>query len=279
MVYPRLTWLETLLSSRVMTPLKALGRLGLLGPLFNKFDGGIEILDDLDDHWTTKRHLSERAFVVQELQRLAVETGVRVSILSGDVHLGAVGEFCTTTKHKHGNNNNNKGNGGKGRENDHRYMPNIISSAIVNRPPDGKVADILNRCDRVHYLDRNKKTEEKMLKMFRADVDGTRRRNTHLLPRRNWCGIEERTEVSVEDGDADGDVADGGAGADGHVDGADGGANGSAVQGKKKKGKGKRGSNGIESNLNVQLHVEIDQGDPAGRTRAYGLVVPGLERG
>lgn len=257
MVYPRLTWLETLLSSRVMTPLKALGRLGLLGPLFNKFDGGIEILDDLDDHWTTKRHLPERAFVVQELQGLAVDTGVRVSILSGDVHLGAVGEFCTTTKH---NKENEKGR--RGRENDHRYMPNIISSAIANRPPDGKVADILNRCDRVHYLDRDKKTEEKMVDMFRADVDGTRRRNTHLLPRRNWCGIEERTEVSVEDGDA-----------------ADGGADGSAVQGKKKNGKGKRGSNGIESNINVQLHVEIDQGDPAGRTRAYGLVVPGLKHG
>ena len=274
MVYPRLTWLETLLSSRAMTPLKALGRIGLLGPLFNKFDGGIEILDDLDDHWTTKRHLSERAFVVQELQRLAVETGVRVSILSGDVHLGAVGEFCTTATTKHGKKENGGKGKGKGREHDHRYMPNIISSAIANRPPDGKVADILNRCDRVHYLDKDKKTEEKMVEMFRADVDGTRRRNTHLLPRRNWCGIEERTEVSVEDGD----VADGSAGADGHADGADGDADGSAVQGKKKKkGKGKRGSNGIESNLNVQLHVEIEQGDPAGRTRAYGLVVPGLE--
>ena len=267
MVYPRLSWLETLISSRAMTPLKALGRIGLLGPLFNKFDGSIEILDDLDDHWTTKRHLSERAFVVQELQRLAEETGVRVSILSGDVHLGAVGEFCTTVKYSK-KKDAGKGKGkGKGREYDHRYMPNIISSAIANRPPDGKVADILNRCDRVHYLERGEKTEEKMVAMFRADVDGTRRRNTHLLPRRNWCGIEERTEVSVENGD----VADGGA--DGHADGAYGGA----VQRRRKKKKGKWGSNGVESNLNVQLHVEIDQGDPAGRTRAYGLVVPGLE--
>ncbi|EHL02187.1 hypothetical protein M7I_1781 [Glarea lozoyensis 74030] len=43
-----------------MNPIKALGRAGLLGKnLLNHLDGGVEILDDLDDHWTAKHHKEE----------------------------------------------------------------------------------------------------------------------------------------------------------------------------------------------------------------------------
>lgn len=79
--YPRLVWLENLITSRVMDPVKALGRAGMLGGFLNKFDGGVEILDDLDDHWTAKNHKQERNWFVQELQELAAEKSVRVTIL------------------------------------------------------------------------------------------------------------------------------------------------------------------------------------------------------
>lgn len=79
--YPRLVWLETLLTSRVMDPVKALARTGMLGGFLNKFDGGVEILDDLDDHWTAKRHKQERNWFIEELQELASEKSVRVTIL------------------------------------------------------------------------------------------------------------------------------------------------------------------------------------------------------
>lgn len=79
--YPRLVWLENLLTSKVMDPVKALGRAGMLGNFLNKFDGGVEILDDLDDHWTSKNHKLERNWLVQELQELAAEKSVRVTIL------------------------------------------------------------------------------------------------------------------------------------------------------------------------------------------------------
>lgn len=46
--YPRLNFLENILTSRVMDPIKAIGRTGMLGGFVNKFDGGVEILDDLD---------------------------------------------------------------------------------------------------------------------------------------------------------------------------------------------------------------------------------------
>lgn len=58
--YPRLVWLENILTSRLMDPIKALGRMGYLGGFLNSFDGGVELLDDLDDHWTAKSHKAER---------------------------------------------------------------------------------------------------------------------------------------------------------------------------------------------------------------------------
>jgi hypothetical protein len=160
-----------------MDPIKALGRTGLLGGFVNKFDGGVEILDDLDDHWTAKHHKGERNWFIQELQDLAAEKSVRVTILGGDVHLAAVGEFFSNKKL------------GIPKDRDHRYMPNVISSAIVNTPPPDVMADVLNRRNKIHHLDHD--TDEDMIPIFTHDTDGKPRNNKHLLPRRNWCSIHE----------------------------------------------------------------------------------------
>lgn len=59
-----------------------LSRAGVLGKgLLNHLDGGVEILDDLDDHWTAKHHKDERQFFIEELQELAAEKSVRVTLL------------------------------------------------------------------------------------------------------------------------------------------------------------------------------------------------------
>jgi hypothetical protein len=71
--------------------------------------------------------------------------------------------------------------------NDHRYMPNIISSAIVNTPPPNAMADILNKRNKIHHLDLD--TDEDMYPIFETDVDDTPRNNKRLLPRRNYCII------------------------------------------------------------------------------------------
>ena len=152
-------WLENILTSRALDPLKALGRMGLLGNVMNKFDGGVEILDDLDDHWTARNHKDERNWFIEELQHIAAEKSVRITILgsvythgsayiykkylprtSGDVHLAAVGQFYSNKNLK------------IRKDKDHRYMPNIISSAIVNTPPPDMMADVLNRRNKIHHL-------------------------------------------------------------------------------------------------------------------------------
>ena len=69
------------LTSRVMDPVKALAKLGMFGGLLNRFDGGVEVLDDLDDHWTAKNHKQERSIVIEDLQDLAADKSIRVTIL------------------------------------------------------------------------------------------------------------------------------------------------------------------------------------------------------
>jgi hypothetical protein len=64
-----------------MDPIKAVGKSGIFGNFLNQFDGGVEVLDDLDDHWTAKNHKQERNWFIRELQFLAAEKSVRVTIL------------------------------------------------------------------------------------------------------------------------------------------------------------------------------------------------------
>ncbi|KAM3088523.1 hypothetical protein ACMFMG_000159 [Clarireedia jacksonii] len=176
--YPRLVWLETLLTSKAMAPIKAMGRVGLLGKgVMNHFDGGVEILDDLDDHWTAAHHKDERNWLIKEFQDLAAEKSVRITFLGGDVHLGAIGQFYSNPKLR------------IPKDKDFRYMPNIISSAIANAPPPDMLADILNKRNKVHHLDAE--TDEDMIPIFTHDVDGKPRNNKRLLNRRNWCSIRE----------------------------------------------------------------------------------------
>ncbi|KAL2139174.1 hypothetical protein VTI28DRAFT_5672 [Corynascus sepedonium] len=175
--YPRLVWLENILTSRVMDPVKALAKLGMFGGLLNRFDGGVEVLDDLDDHWTAKSHKHERSIVIEDLQDLAADKSIRVTILSGDVHLAAVGQFYSNPKL------------GLAKHKDFRYIPNVISSAIVNTPPPDLLADVLNKRNKVHHFD--KETDESMIPIFAHGVDGKPRNNKHLLPHRNWCAIRE----------------------------------------------------------------------------------------
>lgn len=98
---------------------------------------------------------------------------------SGDVHLAAIGQFYSNPKL------------GLPKHKDPRYMPNLISSAIVNTPPPDLMADVLNRRNKVHHFD--KQTDESMIPIFQLGVDGKPRNNKHLLPHRNWCAIRQWT--------------------------------------------------------------------------------------
>ncbi|KAF2645237.1 hypothetical protein P280DRAFT_115186 [Massarina eburnea CBS 473.64] len=154
--YPRLQWLETIFSSPLIGPIKFLNkRFGFAGSLFNQFDGNVDLLDDLDDHYTARQHKHERRDLVHMLQDFSKQHSVRITILGGDVHLAAVGRFYSNPKL------------GIPTEKDHRYMANVVSSAITNKPPPQAVANLLAKRNKIHHLDHD--TDETMLELFDRD--------------------------------------------------------------------------------------------------------------
>ncbi|KAA8566871.1 hypothetical protein EYC84_009970 [Monilinia fructicola] len=273
--YPRLTWLENIFSSPLMGPLKFMNkRFGFGGSFFNHFDGSVDLLDDLDDHYTAHTHKKERHYLIAQLQSLASQFSVRITILGGDVHLAAVGRFYSNPSLQ------------VPVSQDFRYMANIISSAIVNKPPPQAVANLLAKRNKIHHLD--KVTDETLLSFFDRDPGEEKKSsksNTVTMPSRNWAVLTENSrltssvpnpantaEVHAEIVGYDLDTKE--IPKDGHAPLHKGerGA-GSEHKSAQPEHHGKSG----DGSLDVVIRVEIDQHDREGRTRGYGMTVPVLK--
>ena len=262
--YPRLAWLENLLTSPLITPVRFLNkRFGVAGGLFNNFDGEVDILDDLDDHYTSRHHKKERKELILRLQQLAKAFNVRVTILGGDVHLGAMGRFYSPTKLK------------IEPEHDHRYMANIISSAITNKPPPALIANMLARRNRVHHLDHH--TDETLMPLFDKDPGKSERTASYnhvTMPSRNYALItpvkDHATDGIPNGGPKETQVSDASNGAlpkDGHSPlhaGERGAGTTHAVANCQQTGI-------FSGGLDVSYQVEIDQHDREGQTQGYGF--------
>ncbi|KAH0553408.1 hypothetical protein GP486_006523, partial [Trichoglossum hirsutum] len=179
--YPRLVWLENIFRSPIIGLVRFLNkRFGVASSLFNKFDGEVDLLDDLDDHYTARTHKAERNVFIHRLQELSRQHSIRITILGGDVHLAATGRFYSNphlripTTH------------------DHRYMANVISSAITNKPPPQAIANMIARRNKIHHLDRE--TDETLLTLFDKDPGDsvkTAKYNHCTMPSRNFSIIAE----------------------------------------------------------------------------------------
>ncbi|KAJ9493967.1 hypothetical protein H2202_010514 [Exophiala xenobiotica] len=282
--YPRLAWLENIFTSPIMAPIRLLNRrFGFAGGFFNSFDGSIDLLDDLDDHYTARHHKHERRELVVRLQRLAEEHSVRVTILSGDVHLAAVGRFYSTPADN------------MDALEDPRYIVNVISSAITNKPPPKAVANLLARRNKVHHL-RDGNTDETLLKMFEKQPGGQEKGadwNYVTMPSRNFACFTEVPDDHMGDHMGN-DAPASGNGVNGTVH-----INSTGKTGKARPKAGKDGhsplhageegagtqhpaADGISSEgplkggLNVSIRVEIDNRDREGKTEGYGMTIPTL---
>ena len=283
--YPRLIWLENIFTSPIIGPIRFLSkRFGIAGGFFNKFDGQVDLLDDLDDHYTARQHKHERKDLLLRLQSLAEDFSIRISILGGDVHLAALGRFYAKPKL------------GIPIEQDHRYMVNIISSAITNHPPPKAVADLLARRNKIHHLDHN--TDETLLKIFDKNPGNTIKTasfNKVTMPSRNYAIISESYDptkiassaatlpniASLTNGhvisaqqtnpssfvDPPLSTKDAGYSNDGH-----------SPLGRGEEGAGTKhpaasgvGDGDGMGGLDVCLRVEVDQHDKQGRTEGYGF--------
>lgn len=264
-----------------MGPVKLLNRrVGFGGSFFNSFDGSVDLLDDLDDHYTARTHKRERNGLILKLQQIAAEFSVRITILGGDVHLAALGRFYSNPKLN------------IPLEEDYRYIVNVVSSAIVNKPPPAAVANLLARRNRIHHLDHD--TDETLLKIFDKDPGDsvkTAKHNQVTMPSRNFAVI---TENSPNNGDHQNghdsgfstsstppQSLPGGSTAHGHFPGH---KDGRYALGKGEVGAGTKHKaanptehgTGSDGSLDVCIRIEIDQHNPEGLTEGYGLTIPTL---
>ncbi|KAF8557334.1 hypothetical protein OG21DRAFT_1475599 [Imleria badia] len=175
--YPRMVFMESMMDYK-LNPLTAIARSGhALTGFINKFNGEPELLDDLNDHWTAKTHKQERNWFIQQLQGISRMKRLRITFLSGDVHCAAVGVLKTL--------------GGIPPAVDHRYMLNVITSAIVNTPPPvAVIAMVSTLANKTHKTLHHAETDEFMMPLFTHDPDGTPRdKNKVIMGRRNWCAV------------------------------------------------------------------------------------------
>ncbi|DBA98627.1 TPA: hypothetical protein ACH3X1_014416 [Trebouxia sp. C0004] len=134
--------------------------------------GEAKLLDDIIDHWDAGQHHGERHNLIARLQNLAKTKNVRVSFVGGDVHVAGVGRLYTQPKvHR--------------LRHDHRFMPQIVSSAIVNAPPPQTFMNLLHKTNRSDVV-MKPQTREKMVRIFKGRFTGDK-----LLAQRNWCEVRE----------------------------------------------------------------------------------------
>jgi hypothetical protein len=162
LAYPRMVFLERALSSS-FNPLIMLAK-GISPGFTNKFNGQVELLDDLNDHWCAHPHKHERNWLVERVQELALEKKVRVSFMSGDVHACGVGVFFGYHQHDPAL--------------DPKYMLAVITSAIVNAPPPPPVINMLNKlASKKHRSLFYIGTKESMVPLFEEDLQGQKQNN------------------------------------------------------------------------------------------------------
>lgn len=114
--------------------------LELIEKLLGALPGQQEMEDDLRDHWDSPPHRAERLRLIHRLLQLSAR-GVRVTLLSGDVHVAALGVIESARE-----------DGGEGNA---RIINQLTSSAIVHPPSSAMEVFVLEHVARhVEQIDR-----------------------------------------------------------------------------------------------------------------------------
>lgn len=176
--YPRMVFLERLIDSPLFYPIILLARKGIIAhSLVNEFDGQVELLDDMNDHWCSHTHKKERNKLMKKMIDFGKAYDVRITILSGDVHLCCASRFRGTSEISQAN-----------PRNDPSFITNLISSAIVNAPPPDGMAKFLSMRARKHRF--QKGVVEDMIPLFSVEPGSGKHRSHELfMNKRNYSDL------------------------------------------------------------------------------------------
>jgi hypothetical protein len=134
------------------------------------FPGRQELEDDLRDHWNSNPHKQERLRLIHRLFAVSKEKQCRVTLLSGDVHVGALGIV------------RNERNGKDGSAVD--VINQLTSSGIVHPAPPGMVLFFLEQMAGKELRD------DRDIVSMMTEFPGTRH---FYIGARNWLALEPDT--------------------------------------------------------------------------------------
>jgi hypothetical protein len=95
----------------------------MLEGFFGWLPGQQDLEDDFKDQWVSKTHMEERLRLIHRLLLFSKETGVRVTLVSGDVHVGAIGYIESQRDPQY----------------DEANVVNQLISSAMNHPPPSSV--------------------------------------------------------------------------------------------------------------------------------------------
>lgn len=101
-----------------------------LESILGMIPGQQELEDDLRDHWQSRPHRTERIRLIRRLLDFAREKKCRVTLLSGDVHVAALGSIESSVHDMQGNTH---------------VINQLTSSAIVHPAPSGAALYFLSQ--------------------------------------------------------------------------------------------------------------------------------------
>ena len=128
--------------------------------------GQQELEDDFKDQWVSRTHMEERLRLIHRLLLFSKEAGCRVTIVSGDVHVAALGYIESKRDPEYDEAN---------------VVNQLISSAMNHPPPSGLIIYLMEKVmgDKVEDVDRGITTQ--MLKF-----PGSSQR---FIGKRNWLSL------------------------------------------------------------------------------------------
>ena len=140
-------WLDAQEAAGDMTHLFVMSSIPVVHPSFELlekmlgiFPGQQELEDDLRDHWTSPPHKAERIRLIHRLLAASAK-GIRITLLSGDVHVAAIGVLESSRTSV---------------LNNAHVINQLTSSGIVHPPPPGVALFFLEQaCQRVDQIDRD----------------------------------------------------------------------------------------------------------------------------
>ena len=138
----------------------------MLEDVFGWIPGQQDLEDDFKDQWVSRTHMEERLRLIHRMLLFSKETGCRVTLVSGDVHVAALGYIESERDPQYDEAN---------------VVNQLISSAVNHPPPAGIVIYMMEKVmgDKVEVVDRG-------ITARMSKFPGSSQR---FLGKRNWLSL------------------------------------------------------------------------------------------